>query len=158
MNPLWWVRLRRYVGLPVVTVVVGLAVGFLVTGLPDRTASDERPPVVTTPGAGTQATTTTAGEPVAFDGVASAIVDIGAPEGSVDGALACVQSEMGLTPTAAQGTPADTSYVTASPEADMAAQAAAALLGITDVRLNALAGDVRIEIALARDFVLPDDC
>jgi hypothetical protein len=48
--------------------------------------------------------------------------------------------------------------VSASPEADMAAQAAAALLGVTDIRLNALAGDVRIEIAVARDFGLPEDC
>lgn len=158
VNPLWWVRLRRYVGLPVVTIVAGLAVGVMVTGLPDRTSSSGRPPVVTTPGAGTQAATSTTAEPAAFDGVASTVIDLGAPDGSVAGAAACVQQQMGLASTTAEGTPADTSYVTASPEADMAAQAAAALLGITEIRLNALAGDVRIEIALARDFTLPDDC
>jgi hypothetical protein len=158
MNPLLWIKIRRYVGLPVVTIVAGLVVGVMVTGLPDRTASNERPPVVTTPGAGTIATTTTAGEPAAFEGIGATIVDLGAPEGSVAGAVACVQTQMGITASTAEGTPADTSYVSASPEADMAAQAAAALLGVTDIRLNALAGDVRIEIAVARDFILPEDC
>lgn len=149
-----WMRLRRYVGLPVVTIVAGLAVGVLVTGLPDRTAPNERPPVVTTPSGGVA--TTTVAEPVAFEGVASTIIDLGAPMGSVDAALACVQSQMGIVSQTAEGTPADTSYVTASPEGDLAAQAAAALLGITEIRLNALAGDSRIEIALARDFVAPE--
>ena len=158
MNPLLWVKFRRYVGLPVVTVIAGLAVGVLVTGLPERSAPNERPPVVTAPGTGTQAPTTTAAEPAAFEGVASTVIDLGAPEGSVDGGVACVQAQMGLSSMIAEGTPADASYVTASPEADMAAQAAAALLGITEIRLNSLAGDLRIEIAIARDFVLPDDC
>lgn len=145
---LWFMKLRRYLGWPLITIGVGLVVGIAVTGMPTRTAA---PPVVT----GVVATTnpvSTSVAPAAFTGISITILNLGAPEGADDTVMTQLTSELGLNPLLVNGDPINTSYVAASPDAELAAQAVAVLLGIEEVRLNALSGEIRIEIGLGRDF------
>lgn len=145
---LWFMKFRRYVGWPVITVGVGLAVGIAVTGMPTRTAA---PPAATDVVATTNPVSSTVA-PAAFSGITITILNLGAPEGADDTVMARLSSELGLNPLLVNGDPTNTSYVAASPDAELAAQAMAVLLGIEEVRLNALSGEIRIEIGLGRDF------
>lgn len=147
---MWFLRARRYIGWPIVTIGVGLVVGIAVTGFPTRTAA---PPVATVLSSTTLPDTATTVAPAAFSGISITVLNLGAPEGADDSVMTRLTSEFNLSPLLVNGDPTNTSYVAASPDAELAAQAVAALLGIVEVRLNALSGEIRIEIGLGRDFV-----
>lgn len=146
---MWFITLRRYVGWPLITIGVGLVVGIAVTGLPSRTQS---PPVPTVPTQTTVPDSNTTVPTAAFSGITFTVLDLGAPEGAADAVAGRLTSDFDLNPLMIKGDPINTSYIAASPNAEMAAQAMSALLGITEVRLNALSGEIRVEIGLGRDY------
>lgn len=147
---MWFIRARRYIGWPIVTIGVGVVVGIAVTGLPTRTVA---PPVATVSPTTTSPDNGGTVPPAAFSGISITVLNLGAPEGADDTVMTRLTSEFDLSPLLVNGDPTNTSYVAASPDAELAAQAVAALLGIVDVRLNSLSGEIRIEVGLGRDFV-----
>jgi len=163
---LWLRRLRSRIGIPFLVVGVGLGVGVAIAGVPDIDSLRGGQPTTTVqqiqvapsttlapldPSATTTPTETT--EPAPFVEVLFVVVDHGTTPENLAIVVERLRVEFGAQATVTTGSPLQASYVAASPFADTAAQTVGVLLAITDVRLNALAGAIRVEIGLGSGWL-----